>query len=164
VPVAPAVPAASAAPAAPAASAAPSFRFETFGKPPAEAQKCISQGLIQHAIGALGPELGNFYYPLCITIRDDQNRLVGGLIGKFTWNFLHIDSLWVSGEHRGHNLGSRLMRMAEESARAEGIRCITVETTSFEAIGFYPKLGYEVIAEIKDVPPGHSFYYLKKML
>jgi hypothetical protein len=38
------------------------------------------------------------------------------------------------------------------------------DTFSFQALDFYKKHGYVVFAKLNDIPPGHSRYYLKKLL
>jgi hypothetical protein len=39
-----------------------------------------------------------------------------------------------------------------------------LDTFSFQARGFYEKLGYCVFGTLDDYPPGHSRFYLTKRL
>jgi hypothetical protein len=39
---------------------------------------------------------------------------------------------------------------------------IHLETTSFQALDFYLKNGYEVFGQLEGKPAGHTWYYLKK--
>jgi GNAT superfamily N-acetyltransferase len=66
------------------------------------------------AIRHVGPR------PLDILIRDAEDKIVGGLIASTYWGWLDIDDLWVTEDFRGQGLGRRLLRMAEEEARARG--------------------------------------------
>jgi len=61
-------------------------------------------------------------------------------------------------------VGSNLMRAAEQEAIARGCHVATLETHSFQAPGFYKKLGYEEIGVLDEYPIHHKKYYLKKIL
>lgn len=74
---------------------------------------------------------------------------------------LHIETLWVDGAYRGRDVGSELIRRAERMALSRGITRSHVETTSFQALPFYAKHGYEVFGQFEK-PVGHTWYYLKK--
>jgi len=52
---------------------------------------------------------------------------------------------------------------AEMRALERGRHSARVDTFSFEAPGFYPKLGYAVFGEL-DYPPGHKRIFLQKRL
>ncbi len=41
---------------------------------------------------------------------------------------------------------------------------ITLETASFNAPGFYQKLGYEITGQVEGHPAGHTWYHLMKRL
>ena len=87
-----------------------------------------------------------------------------GLIGEIAWGWLHIDILWVDERVRGGGVGSDLLTYAEDESIAMDSPRAYLETTDFQALGFYQKQGYEVFAELPDQPPGHTCYYLKKEL
>ena len=78
--------------------------------------------------------------------------------------WLHVVSLWVDEDLRGRVLGRDLLLAAEAEARAAGARGAFLETHSFQAPGLYRRLGYEVIAEIEDYPPGESQLVMRKSL
>jgi ribosomal protein S18 acetylase RimI-like enzyme len=40
---------------------------------------------------------------------------------------------------------------------------VWLDTFSFQARGFYEKLGYTVFGEIENHPPGHSRFFLRKI-
>jgi len=56
------------------------------------------------------------------------------------------------------------MDRAEAEARAMGVSQAYLETTAFQALGFYEKRGYQIFAQLKNQPPGHICYYLKNTL
>jgi hypothetical protein len=53
------------------------------------------------------------------------------------------------------------MDRAEAEALAMGVNRVYLESTDFQAVGFYKKRGYQVFAQLEDQPPGHICYYLK---
>jgi GNAT superfamily N-acetyltransferase len=75
-----------------------------------------------------------------------------------------VELLFVPKEYRGAGLGTELMRLAEEEARRRGCRGAWLDTFSFQARGFYERLGYSVFGTIGDHPPGHSRFFMKKAL
>jgi ribosomal protein S18 acetylase RimI-like enzyme len=82
------------------------------------------------------------------TAQTETGRVVGGIDGVSFWGRLHVDNLYVDGDWRGQGIGRRLMEMAEALARDRGCRGVNVDTFSFQAPGFYAKLGYQKIGEV----------------
>ena len=101
---------------------------------------------------------------LAILLKDSTGQMFGGIYA-YTWGgCLDIKLLWVRADCRGAGLGSNLMRAAEQEAIARGCHVATLETHSFQAPGFYKKLGYEEIGVLDGYPIHHKKYYLKKIL
>ena len=96
--------------------------------------------------------------------RDDENNILGGLTGKTFWNWLHVEYLWVSESERGRNIGSELMLAAETEAVARGCLGSTLDTFSFQALGFYEKLGYTIVGNLSGYSGKYERYYLQKKL
>lgn len=92
------------------------------------------------------------------------HREVAGLYAQSYWGWMYVDELWVDARRRGQGLGRRLMAEAEEEAAARGCRGMWVDTWSWQARGFYAKLGFELFGEIEDFPPPHRRLFLKKRL
>jgi GNAT superfamily N-acetyltransferase len=74
----------------------------------------------------------------------------------------YVELLFVPESLRRGGLGRRLMRDAEEEAVRRGCRGAWLDTFSFQARGFYERLGYAAFGFIEDYPPGHSRIFLKK--
>jgi len=89
--------------------------------------------------------------------------VLGGILGEIKWGWLHIDGLWVDESLRRDGWGTRLLGTMEQYARSQGITNYHLETTSFQALPFYQKQGYEVFGQLPDMPPGHVSYFLRKM-
>jgi hypothetical protein len=54
------------------------------------------------------------------------------------------------------------MQQAEDEARQRLCLGAWLDTFSFQARGFYERLGYTVFGTINDFPPGHSRIFMKK--
>ncbi len=105
------------------------------------------------------------YRPLAILITDtDTGKIVGGLWGGTSFTQLHIDLLFVPDTLRGAGIGSRIMLDAEAEALRRDCRGVWLDTYSFQARGFYERLGYSVFGSIEDYLPGHTRFFLKKAL
>lgn len=128
--------------------------------------KADDQSLISNAINEFNMNVtgDRNYSPLTIFLRDDDNQIVGGLVGDIWGGWLHINSLWIAEALRKHGYGQQLLAAAETEARAHGCRGIHLETYSFQAPAFYQKLGYTIFGQIDDFPQGHTSYFLRKML
>jgi ribosomal protein S18 acetylase RimI-like enzyme len=96
-------------------------------------------------------------------IRDDDG-LVAGLDG-FTWGgYAMIEWLWVAEPERRHGLGRRLMAAAEGEAGARGCAVVRVNTHTFQAPGFYRKLGYGEVGFAANAPEQHGEVFFAKTL
>ncbi|MFM5840127.1 GNAT family N-acetyltransferase [Aeromonas rivipollensis] len=96
-------------------------------------------------------------------IKDEEGVVLGGILGEIKWGWLHIDGLCVDESLRRDGWGTRLLGTMEQYARSQGITNYHLETTSFQALPFYQKQGYEVFGQLPDMPPGHVSYFLRKM-
>ncbi len=95
-------------------------------------------------------------------IRDAEDRVAGGLIGRISWHWLYVMTLAVAPALQGQGWGRRLMEQAEATARERGCVGARLDTYSFQARGFYEKQGYRIVGTIEDCPPGHARYSMAK--
>jgi GNAT superfamily N-acetyltransferase len=100
--------------------------------------------------------------PLAVFAREG-GRIVAGLAGETYSGWLFTRYLWVSDALRGRGIGRKLMSDAETRALERGCHSAWVDTFSFQAPGFYRKLGYEPFGELA-YPPGHKRIFLQKRL
>ena len=101
---------------------------------------------------------------LALLVRNDQGEILGGLYGRFFYQWLFIELLSVPEEARGEGMGSKLMGMAEDLARKKECLGIWLDTFDFQAPEFYKKLGYSELGQIVDYPPGHKRFFFQKRL
>ena len=88
----------------------------------------------------------------------------GGLTARIGFGWMFVELLFVPDRLRKQGVGRQLMEQAEALARERGCIGIWLDTFSFQAPGFYAKLGYAVFGEITDYPPGNSRFFLHKLL
>lgn len=104
----------------------------------------------------------NAYWPVQYYLRDSDDEVLGGLLGQIWGGWLHITTLWVSEAARGNGYARKLMGAAEDYAKKRDCRGAYLETFSFQARPLYEKLGYVVVGQVDDFPPGHTHFFLKK--
>ena len=102
--------------------------------------------------------------PLNIVEYDENDNLIGGLLGGTYWGWMYVDILWVHEKHRHKGIGSKLLRAAEKEAISRGCHHVHLDTMSWQAPEFYKKHGYEVIGTLPDIPSGNQKYLLMKAL
>jgi GNAT superfamily N-acetyltransferase len=101
---------------------------------------------------------------LAIFERDDQDEVVAGLCGHTWGGCCEIRQLWVHEKVRGLGIGRRLLELAEREARRRDCFQIILATHSFQAPGFYLRLGFEIVASVPEYPRGHQHLHLRKVL
>jgi GNAT superfamily N-acetyltransferase len=101
---------------------------------------------------------------LSIFVRDPSGGMMAGLYG-WTWGgACEIRFLWVREDARGQGLGRRLLQTAEQEAIARGCGQVMLSTHTFQAPGFYQKLGYQVAGAFDEYPRGYQQIFLQKKL
>jgi GNAT superfamily N-acetyltransferase len=101
---------------------------------------------------------------LAIIVRNEQQEIIGGLLGETKWNWMYIGWVWITEKYRKHGIGRKLMGDAENEARTMGCDHAHLTTLDFQAKVFYEKLGYEVFAALEDFPQGHTRFMMKKRI
>ncbi len=128
--------------------------------PPASIREAVLASLVTHNVAQAG-EPG--FAPLAVTVRGPDGTVAGGLYGYVLYRYLFVELLAL-GAARGIGLGRRVMALAEAEARRRSCIGIWLDTFSFQAPGFYAKLGFEEFGRITGFPPGHDRLFLLKRL
>lgn len=103
-------------------------------------------------------EFNRAYFPdlneqsIACFIRDEDNKIVGGLTALILLESLHVHYLWLSNTIRGDGLGKKLMQTIEAEARLRGLKNIFLDTYTFQAPLFYESLGFVEVGRFKDYP------------
>lgn len=130
--------------------------------PAADEVALLFQGLRSHSGAIFGPTWSK---SIAFYLRDVKGTIVGGVYGNYgCFNWLYVDTLWVSDEARGHGNGSRLLQAIENEAIKNGCTSVYLDTFSFQAPEFYKKLGYTIFGELDNFPDGYSRIFLRKEL
>lgn len=91
-----------------------------------------------------------------------NGNIVGGLWGIVVADWLFVEQLFVPEDCRIKGLGSSLMKNAEAIAARHGCVGVRLDTFTFQAPGFYEKLGYQEFGRLDNHPRGHQrIYYFK---
>ena len=102
--------------------------------------------------------------PLGIFLEDENGNKQAGLTADTFGKWLCVHYLFVSEELRGHGVGKELIEAAEKEAIKRGCKYVFVDTFSFQAPGFYTKLGYKEVFSLQEYPyTGVRYYYTKKL-
>ena len=129
---------------------------------PTEAERqAILRPLVAHNDAAAGT---TERHDVAIVVRDDAGAIVGGLWGTAAYRWLFVQYLALPPEWRGGGRGRKLMLAAEAEARRLGCIGVWLDTYSFQARGFYEKLGYRSFGQIDDYPPGEARFFMSKRI
>lgn len=128
--------------------------------PDPSARADIAELLLAYNVTLLGaPEIR----PLAILLRsDDGSRVVGGLWGRTSFEWLFVELLFIPESLRSQGFGTRLLESAEAEAKRRGCRGAWLDTFSAAAASFYEKHGYQPFGVIADYPPGAARHFLSK--
>lgn len=120
----------------------------------------IEKGLMRHAAQTAPIQM----HWLGVGLHDEDGELRGGAYGNLFWGVLEVHFVALEDAWRGQGWGRRLMLKMEMLARQHGASAITLDTADFQARPFYEKLGYEVFGQLPNRPPGHTSYFMQKIL
>lgn len=125
-------------------------------------REAILQGLSVFNAMATGRQ--DDHRPFAALVKDEAGRTLGGATGASYYGWLFISLLHLPAGMRRRGLGRQVMAAAEAEARARGCVGIRLDTFSFQAPGFYEKLGFARIGTLADDPPGHARHFYAKTL
>ena len=138
------------------------LQFELTDKRSTEDIDFVEAGLRRYNIehGRIADEVRDLF----VYARDEDGKIVGGVLGR-TWGVCaQICVLWVDEARRGQGLGTTLMKRAEEEAVRRGCTLAYLDTFTFQAPAFYEGLGYRTRYSISGFPRDlRQLYYEKRL-
>jgi GNAT superfamily N-acetyltransferase len=137
------------------------FRLELTEELDDTAHTVVGMGIRQFNRSQAGD---NNYRRLCCFLYGPEDEILGGLVAATYWGWLYVDLLWVREDQRGKGYGRRLMEQVEAEARRRGAKHAYLDTFSYQAPGFYEKLGYQVFGQLPEFPDDHTRYFFTKTL
>jgi GNAT superfamily N-acetyltransferase len=99
-----------------------------------------------------------------IGLRDETGVLRGGVLADVYWEAMFLKYVWLDKSVRRKGIGSDLIRAAEDEGRKRGCTMAHLDTFSFQARGFYEKLGYKVFGTLEWPTREIKRHYLSKLL
>lgn len=139
----------------------PAVRIEVSAVPNEKDAESVVEGLRAFNLSKGGMR---DYRPLQVFLRDAAHKAVGGVLGATTDGSLFVHVLWVAESHRGCGYGRALMAAAEEEALRRRCTFAHLDTYSYQARGFYERLGYEVFGTLVGYRNGLERYFMRKWL
>jgi len=128
-------------------------------EPPAGFQEGLGKAILAFMAGTV-PDGG--LRRVALMLHDADGALVAGLSGSMYWGWLFVAALWVADDRRGQGMGRTLLARAEAHAAAEGCHSVWLDT--FQARGFYERLGYEVFGTLDAYPGTQARSFLRKRI
>jgi GNAT superfamily N-acetyltransferase len=102
--------------------------------------------------------------PLGCFARDEAGAVIGGAVGRTWGDCCELQQLWVAPAWQKQGIASRLVQAFEAHAGTRGCRHFYLETYSFQAVGFYRKMGYATDHELDVYPHGITKHLMRKDL
>lgn len=124
-------------------------------------KKQLMEGFSRHAISKTGID-GKTDSVAFLAF--DKEILVGAIVVEVFWGALHIKYILVEESYRGSKIGSKLMETALAFGQSHNCPFAFVETMSFQALGFYQKMGFVLEYTRSGYAQNTSFHYLRKDL
>ena len=136
------------------------MKIQCFDSPQEDAVKKLYTLVRQYNTEVMGY---NDARPLNVLAWNDSEELAGGVGGRTIYGHFLVEVVWVAADSRRSGLGRQLMETAEQEARARGCTAAQVDTLSFQGREFYARLGFTVVGQIDNFPPGHQRYFMHKL-
>lgn len=102
------------------------------------------------------------YAPFAFAAKEND-EIVGAVTGFTCYAEVYIDDLVVMEQHRGKDIGTRLLKAVEERFKDSGFSNINLCTSEFQAPQFYEKCGFELefVRKNQTNPKLNKYFYVK---
>ncbi len=100
----------------------------------------------------------------CVATDPATGEVLDVLWGRTEMGLLFLDMFFLPKSLRGSGIGGRLLDEVETEARRRGCRRAVVETSSFQAPGFYMGHGYREFGRVPFAVANHARIFLDPVL
>lgn len=121
----------------------------------------IKDGVLKFNLPYLGEWKSQSF---AIHVENEDHNIIGGIAGNYANDYMTVEWAWIDQQHRLQGLGKTIFKQLDEFAKSKKCKYIDVETLSFQAKGFYEKLGFSLISTLPDWVNGHDSHILRKKL
>ncbi|MBW0006064.1 MAG: GNAT family N-acetyltransferase [Hyphomicrobiales bacterium] len=118
--------------------------------------------LYRHNVGRTG--VADRQAIATLALDPETGEASGGLWGRTELGLLFLEMFYLPEALRGGGIGSELLGMLEAEARRRGCREAVVETSTFQAPGFYVRHGYTEFGRVPFTVEGEARVFLRKSL
>ncbi|MFX1285839.1 MAG: GNAT family N-acetyltransferase [Promethearchaeota archaeon] len=136
--------------------------FVIIDNPSEEEMKIVQKGLENHNKKYPSGELDIPTPDISLVLKDNNGKIVGGIITSMLTGIMHLETLWVEERYRGQGYGRDLVLKAEKIGREKGYTASQTWTFSFQAPVFYQNIGYKVLGVFDGYTDGITEYILLK--
>jgi len=134
--------------------------YSIVAEPSAEIRQALLEVLGAFNESKAGPSEDRTY---AVVATDRAADLLGGILCRRYWGIFFVAAFFVEAKHRYRGIGRELLREAEVLARSIGCQVVYLDTSEFQAPGFYPRFGYRRFATLT-IPRGFQRFWLYKQL
>ena len=131
------------------------------GRPKAKDYRVLSDGMLKYHAKHGHQRVSEL---VSIFLKDERKKVYGGVMVTILWNGMEINSLWVEESLRGQGWGRKLVESAEKEGRLRGCTIAYTNTFTWQAPGFYEKIGYKPYGKLDNFPSGNNLTYYSKNL
>lgn len=95
---------------------------------------------------------------------EQEGRIAAGILARLLEDCIYVEILWVDESLRRQGVGRRLLAHVEEKGRALGAKRIELDTFSFQAPEYYPRLGFREFGRVEPYAGIYGRRYFVKEL
>jgi ribosomal protein S18 acetylase RimI-like enzyme len=117
------------------------------------------------SLGEINRQSTNCGFSFCCK---DRGMLVAGISCSLSYDWVHVELLWVREDQRRQGLAKRLLENAERYALKLGAKRAWLESTNKQAVAFYERYGYIPFGKLSNdatqFPPEIERVFMEKRL
>ena len=137
------------------------LHLETYQEPQAELEKYLFDAIISYGLQQLQ---GNTPKKLACCFRNNDGKIVAGIMGSTTLNMFFISHLFVEPAYRNNGIGTKLLAEIERIAQQNGCDTLRLNTFNKNAHQLYLRAGYAETLCIPEYMNGFDLMYYHKKI